>query len=143
MATLDGAAVDAYNAVRSDSDPTNWAYLKYTGSNSIGVGGTGAGGLNELASHFADNDAGYGYLRVTTGDNESKRAKFVLIAWCPDNAPIMRKAKVSVHKADVKAVFKEFALEVLASDRGDLNEEKITADVIKAGGANYMGQAAK
>jgi len=137
----DPAIAQAYADVRSDASETTWVVLKYVDKNTIGVAATGAGTVDDLKAHLPQGDVGYAYLRVTTGDNESKRAKFVLVAWVPDDAPVLRKAKQSVHKADVKSIFKEFALEVLAAEADELNHDKIVAQVVKAGGANYMGQS--
>ena len=52
----------------------------------------------------------------------------------------MRKAKLSVHIADVKQVIKVFGVEVSASTHHDLNEEKIILTLKKASGANYDRQ---
>jgi len=65
----------------------------------------------------------------------------VFISWTGSSAGIMRKAKVSVHKANVKSVFRDFAVELQAADTDDLDESKVIATVVKAGGANYMGQS--
>ena len=116
--------------------------LKYTdGKTNIDVAATGTGGADELKAALPEDTVAYGYLRVTTGDNESKRANFVFIAWVPDSSPIMLKAKQSVHKASVKQIYKEFAIELLASDLSEVDHDKIVASVVKAGGANYMGQS--
>eukprot|EP01087_Luapelamoeba_hula_P015847 TRINITY_DN479_c0_g1_i1.p1 TRINITY_DN479_c0_g1~~TRINITY_DN479_c0_g1_i1.p1 ORF type:complete len:145 (-),score=33.35 TRINITY_DN479_c0_g1_i1:337-771(-) len=143
MADVSDAAIQsAYDDVRSDSNPTTWVVLEYEGNgNKLKVKATGEGGISELASHVADNSVLYGYIRVTTGDQESRRAKFVFVSWIGEGAGIMRKAKVSVHKANVKSIFRDFAVEVQATDRDDLDEAKVTATVVKAGGANYMGQS--
>jgi len=133
---------EAYAAVRSDSDPTTWAVIGYDPSarDKIVLENTGTGGLSELATHFQEDACQFAYLRVTTGDEESKRAKFVFIAWTGPKAPILRKAKVSVHKANAKQVFRDFAVETQYSELEDIDEEKLLQTVIKAGGANYMGQ---
>jgi hypothetical protein len=118
------------------------AKLVYADGNTITVGATGAGGLEEFAQQFGDDsEVAFGYARVVTGDEESKRAKFIFLAWTGDNAGIMKKAKMSVHKANVKEVVREFAIETLASSSEDLDPAALKAAVVKAGGANYMGQA--
>jgi hypothetical protein len=132
---------EAYAAVRSDSNPTTWAVLGYSNGDQIVVESTGTGGIAEMANHFKDDACQYGYVRVTTGDEESKRAKFVLISWGGRRAGILRKAKMSVHKADVKTIFKDFAYETHAEERDEIDEKKIIDAVVKAGGANYMGQS--
>ena len=142
MASIDGSVAAAYEDVRSDSTPTNWAKLVYADGNKITVGATGSGGLEEFAQQFGDDtEVAFGYARVITGDEESKRAKFLFVAWTGDHAGIMKKAKMSVHKANVKEVVREFAIETLASSADDLEPSALKAAVIKAGGANYMGQA--
>ena len=103
--------------------------------------GSGTGGVDGAREHFKDEDVVYAYIRVTTGDEESKRAKFVLFTWVGPDVKILRKAKVSVHKADVKSVFSAFAVEWQASDEDGLDAEKLKETVVKAGGANYMGQS--
>ena len=142
MATLSDACEEAYANVRDDNNETNWVFLQYTSNKDIDVGASGSGGVDELAANFSDDMCGFGYVRITTGDAESRRAKFVLIGWTGDNAKVMQKAKMSVHKANVKEVFREFAIELLASDAEDLDPEQVKNAVVKAGGANYMGQSA-
>ncbi len=102
---------------------------------------TGTGSLDELAGHFHEDACQFAYLRVTTGDEESKRAKFVFIAWTGPKAGILRKAKVSVHKANMKQVFRDFAVETQFSEHDDIDQQKLIQTVVKAGGANYMGQS--
>ncbi|KAL6076867.1 Drebrins and related actin binding protein [Balamuthia mandrillaris] len=141
MADVSDPAISAaYQAIRSDSDPTEWVVIYYVSGDKLAVRATGSGGFDEVADQFKDDECAYAYVRVTTGDAESKRAKFVFVAWTGESAGILRKAKVSVHKANVKSVFRDFAVEVHAAERDDLNHEKVLAVVKKAGGANYMGQ---
>ena len=136
----DPQILDSYNDVRSDATETNWAKFVYEGNNKIVAGPKGSGGLAELQQQFSADEAAYAYARVTTGDSESKRAKFIFIAWGGDHAKVLLKAKMSVHRASLKEVVKEFALEIFASDNDDLAPERVTSTVIKAGGANYHGQ---
>jgi hypothetical protein len=53
----------------------------------------------------------------------------------------MRRAKLSVHVADVKQVLKSFAVEVPATTVEDLKESSITLLLQKAMGANYDRQS--
>jgi hypothetical protein len=66
----------------------------------------GAGGLDDLASRFADDQAQYAYIRVISGDQESRRTKFIFISWCGESVGALKRAKMSVHKASVKQVIK-------------------------------------
>jgi len=126
--------------VRSDTKDTDWALFGYEG-NKIVVQATGSGGFNELKDKFKDDECQYAFVRFVTGDEESKRSKFVLLTWGGEKAPTLKRAKLSVHKASVKSVIRDFALELHCSNHEELDEHRIKALVIKAGGANYMGQS--
>ncbi|XP_069113829.1 coactosin-like protein [Argopecten irradians] len=129
------AAYEAYEDVRSDSSETNWAVLKYDG-NKIVLDSTGED-YTEFVDKFSDDDRGFGFLRIETGDELSKRKKFALVTFIGQGVGPLKKAKVSTDKAQVKDVFKSFAVEVLANEKSDLKVDKIKAEVVKAGGANY------
>merc|ERR1711879_733107 len=104
-----------YNLVRQDGADVNWVLLKHEFNTKIRAEAVGTGGLSEVIPHLTEKDTGFVYMRFQTGDAESKRAKFVLFSFCGPRAPIMRKAKMSVHKADVKQIFASFALEIHAT----------------------------
>eukprot|EP00002_Diphylleia_rotans_P035343 TRINITY_DN76_c0_g3_i1.p2 TRINITY_DN76_c0_g3~~TRINITY_DN76_c0_g3_i1.p2 ORF type:complete len:140 (-),score=36.02 TRINITY_DN76_c0_g3_i1:550-969(-) len=125
-----------YEDVRNDNSDTNWAVFGYEG-NSIVCTNKGTGSLNELRDQFQDDQVQFGFLRVISGDEQSKRAKFVFITWVGDNAPVMKKARVSIQKNDVKTVIKSFALELHVTKREELVEEDVMFRVKKVGGANY------
>src|SRR3990167_2371756 len=113
---------------------------------SIELTGTGNGDVNEFFDHVKQQKGGFGFARVETGDNESRRAKFFLLAYVPEEGPnklpIMVKGNISVHKAAFKSVFKDFNSEFTFGDQGDFDAKKVIDSIVKAGGANYMGQTA-
>ena len=107
---------------------------------------SGTGGLDEFKGKLKDDQPAFGFLRITIGNDElvsvillypaiqhqsirspilnhnvshkqSKRAKFVLVSWCGPQVKVMRKAKLSVHIADVKSVIKNFAVEIAAGSK--------------------------
>ena len=53
-----------------------------------------------------DEERVYGYVRLETGDELSKRAKFALITWVGSSVPAVKRAAVSTDKAAVKEVIK-------------------------------------
>jgi Cofilin/tropomyosin-type actin-binding protein len=63
---------------------------------------------------------------------KSKRAKFLLVSWCGPKVKVMRKAKLSVHIADVKKVMASFAVEVSVSSIDDLKDSEIQLLLKKA-----------
>lgn len=113
-------------------------------SDTIALTETGEGGLEEFVSKLRPDQAAFGYVRAVIGnDTLSQRAKFVFVSWCGPEVKVMRKAKLSVHIADVKNFIKNFAIEVSASQPEDLAANEVELKLRKAMGANYDRQASQ
>ncbi|XP_060779634.1 coactosin-like protein [Neoarius graeffei] len=133
------ACRDAYNLVRDDNSDINWAAFKYDGSTIVPAGhGTD---YEEFKSQCTDDARLFGFVRITTGDAMSKRAKFTLITWIGENVSGLQRAKISTDKTLVKDVCQNFAKEFMVSDLRELEEDYIRNELKKAGGANYDAQA--
>jgi len=133
---------EAYLEVRDDKSDTNWLLLDYESdkSDKLKVSQVGIGGLTELREELDDSKASYAYVRITyANDKESTRQKFILVVWIGPNCKVMRRAKISVHAADVKNVLRVYSIEVAAREKDDLNEDPIVTRLRKAGGASYDG----
>ncbi|KAJ3540856.1 hypothetical protein NM688_g6166 [Phlebia brevispora] len=143
MADVSDPKIDeAYLDVRSDKTETNWLLLDYESdrSDKLTLTSTGSGGLEELCEHLDESKASYAYVRIRySNDKESQREKFILVIWIGQSCKVMRKAKISVHAADVKQVLRVFSIEVPAREKDDLKEEPIVIKLRKAGGASYDG----
>ncbi|KAF9051579.1 ADF-like domain-containing protein [Panaeolus papilionaceus] len=143
MADLsDQDILDAYQEVRNDKSETNWLLLDYESerSDKLKLTRTGTGGLDELTDNLDESKASYAYVRVSySNDKESKREKFILVIWIGSSCKVMRKAKISVHSADVKNVLRVYSIEVAAREKDDLKEGPIVVRLRKAGGASYDG----
>nr|XP_022342007.1 coactosin-like protein [Crassostrea virginica] len=136
MAKIDKQAIrDAYEEVRNDSSDTNWAVLKYDGSEIV-LGSTGSS-FEDFASNFTDDDRIYGFLRVVAGDELSKRTKFALIVWLGKNVSGIKRARMGTDKSSVKEVIRSYAVELMINEKSELNEDFIIEEIKKAGGANY------
>lgn len=143
MSGLDSPDVAAaYEAVRSDKDPTTWLLISHASatSSALSLSKTGTGGLAELAGELDDAQVQYAYVRVEyANDSESTRVKFALVVWIGDNTKVMRKARVSVEAGDVRRALPHHSIQVNASDRADLDEAEVVSRLRKAGGADYNG----
>jgi len=139
MADVSDPAIKAtYEEMRKNASPITWMCLGYEG-NKIVLSGQGEGELSDLTSQFQDDQVQYGYAKVITGDSESKRTKFVFISWCGEKVGALKRAKLSVHKASVKTVVKDFAVEVHGETPDEVTQDIIVTKVRKAGGADYSG----
>jgi len=140
--TTDPTINEAYLEVRDDKNDTNWLLLDYESekSDKLKLSQVGTGGLTELREALDDSKASYAYVRITyANDKESTRQKFILVVWIGPNCKVMRRAKISVHTADVKNVLRVYSIEVAAREKDDLNEDPIVTRLRKAGGASYDG----
>jgi hypothetical protein len=138
----DPAINEAYLEVRDDKIDTDWLLLDYESekSDKLKLSQVGTGGLTELREALDDSKASYAYVRITyANDKESTRQKFILVVWIGPNCKVMRRAKISVHTADVKNVLRVYSIEVAAHEKDDLNEDPIVTRLRKAGGASYDG----
>ena len=79
------------------------AVFKFDQSNKLGVTATGKE-FGDFKTHFEADERGFGYIRIKTGDEISKRAKFVLVTWVGQNVSVMKKAKMSTDKALLKDI---------------------------------------
>ncbi|KAL7878601.1 hypothetical protein AOLI_G00095750 [Acnodon oligacanthus] len=132
------ACREAYNLVRDDTTDINWAAFKYDGSTIVPAGhGTDYADFKSLCT---DDVRLFGFVRITTGDAMSKRAKFTLITWIGENVSGLQRAKISTDKTLVKDVVQNFAKEFMVSDIRELEEDYIRNELKKAGGANYDAQ---
>jgi len=125
----------AYDDVRSDNTETSWLLLEYDDKN-IKLSRTGVD-YDELLSKFDETNRAYAYVRIMTGDELSRRAKFVLITWIGETVSPLKRARVSTDKTEVKSVVPNFGVEILSSDREEVSHEHVKERLIKAGGANY------
>ncbi|KAK3372739.1 hypothetical protein B0H63DRAFT_497093 [Podospora didyma] len=134
--------LEAYEAVRSDKDETNWLLISYAAptGNQLVLSQTGTGGIEELKDLLDDTQVQYAYVRVEyQNDAESKRVKFALVIWIGAQTKVMRKARVSIESGTVKQVLAHHSIQVDADSKRDLDEQDIIARLRKAGGADYNG----
>ena len=109
-----------------------------TQPNKVAFETKGKGGLEEVKANLREDCLQFAYYRTISGDEESRRVKFVFISWAGDRItkPKLR-AVMSILKGDVKTVINNFHIELHATSLDDLDEEEIATKIIKAGGANY------
>lgn len=130
------AAVDD---VRNDATETNFLVLGYEAGkpNTIELVASGKGGLAEMKTYLAPDFLGYCYLRVISGDLESRRPKFISISFSGENVGLVKKGKMGTHVSAISSLFIYSHIHVQASLPSDLEEEDLMSRVKKASGADY------
>ncbi|ADV20622.1 hypothetical protein I315_06851 [Cryptococcus gattii Ru294] len=136
----DPKIAEAYEQIRSNGGEETWMLLDYESekSNKLVLTATGKGDLSELSAQLKPENASFAYAKVRyENDEHSFREKFILVIWIGENVKVMRRARVSVHAADVKKVLRAYSIEVSASTPTDLEQDDIVTRLRRAGGANY------
>ncbi|XP_042221748.1 coactosin-like protein isoform X2 [Homarus americanus] len=126
---------DAYCDVRDDKSECNWAVFKYDGSQ-VMLAAKGET-FDDFKSQFEDDERAFAYIRLQTGDEMSKRSKFLLVTWVGTEVSPIKKAKMSTDKALVKEILSNFAVELTLESSNELDHEAFLQELRKAGGANY------
>merc|ERR1719481_395351 len=129
------AIKEAYIEVMADGNGIEWATFIFK-DNKLGVTAKGSQ-FNEFRSQFGPDDRGFGYIKVMTGDEMSKRSKFVMCTWVGPNVSVMKKAKMSTDKALMKDIIQNLSVELQCENANELTMDHFKAEVDKAGGARY------
>lgn len=134
--SLDRDAIrEAYEDIRSNLTDNEWAVFKFDGLKIVcSEKGTG---FDEFCGQFADNERAFGYIRIQTGDEMSKRSKFLFLTWIGPEVGVMQRAKMSTDKSIIKDVINNFAVELQVESSAELDLEMFKEHLNKAAGANY------
>ncbi|CAG9793075.1 unnamed protein product [Diatraea saccharalis] len=125
----------AYEDVRSDTSPTEWAVFKFEGARI--VCSAHGSDFTEFRTQFSDDDRAFGYLRLQMGDEMSKRKKFLFVTWVGPNVSVINRAKMSTDKAIIKDIISNFAVELQLESQAEIDIDQFKDALNKAGGANY------
>ena len=88
-----------------------------------------------LSLTFSSNYTHLSLPTFQTGDEMSKRSKFVFCTWVGPNVSVMKKAKMSTDKALLKDIITNLSVELLVESAGEFTLEHFKSEVDKAGGA--------
>lgn len=92
---------------------------------------------DELFTHLGPEDMAFAYAKIITGDEVSKREKFVLICWAGSDVSNVKRGKMMTLRSEIDKIFDQRAKAIEASDHSDLELSKVKEALIKAGGADY------
>jgi hypothetical protein len=67
-------------------------------------------------------------------DEYSERTKFLFVSYCGDRVKVMRKAKLSIQKEQVKQIVQSFSIEMNADSPNDLEDSEVMLRLKRAGG---------
>jgi len=127
----------ALKKVRADNDETDWALIGYEGtgnSNKLKLIATGADGLDELISHFTEDQVLYALYRTTDTIDNTVAVKFVFVIWVGEKVAVTRKARITTHKGEITAFIGQYHVDLTCSNLNEINDEIVRDLVQRAGG---------
>eukprot|EP01098_Paradermamoeba_levis_P005747 TRINITY_DN2402_c0_g1_i1.p1 TRINITY_DN2402_c0_g1~~TRINITY_DN2402_c0_g1_i1.p1 ORF type:complete len:503 (-),score=209.72 TRINITY_DN2402_c0_g1_i1:44-1552(-) len=130
------AIKQAIRDVRSNDHELKWVLLSYLGnSNTVGLTGSGSGGLSEMVSLLEPTGVSYGLLRVEDVVDQSKTIKFVLINWTGEEVPTVRQGRLGTNKGVLLSLIGQYHNDFVANNLNELSEEVIMQKVKDASGS--------
>jgi len=125
----------AYDDVRADNSETQWAVFKFEGPRIIcSLKGTS---FEEFREQFSETERAFGYIRLQTGDELSKRQKFLFVTWVGPGVSVIQRAKMSTDKSIIKNIISNFAVELQLESLSEFDLPFFIESLNKASGANY------
>ncbi|RGB29839.1 hypothetical protein C1646_745191 [Rhizophagus diaphanus] len=130
------ALSSTYQSVLSGDKETSWVLYGYDkGNNDLKVLEKGAGGLEELVEEFNDGKIQYAFVRVI--DPNTELPKFVLIGWCGEGVPEIKKGLFNSHFNEVSKFLKGYHLQINARSEDDVDPKYIMKRINESGGSKY------
>eukprot|EP01051_Picozoa_sp_SAG22_P012814 SAG22_NODE_1367_length_4592_cov_15.327436_6_plen_255_part_01 len=128
--------------LKDDADPLSWFVLSYgKGKEEICPVASGEGEADDywddLLGMMKDDATIFALARIVMGDAESHRPKFCFITWLGASCGMMQKARVGMHKGDVKKVIGAFHCEMQVDAKDELALPDVKVKLKKSMGADY------
>ncbi|KAF0975500.1 hypothetical protein FDP41_005494 [Naegleria fowleri] len=132
MASIAQEVENAWESLKSDS--IKW-FTFIPEKTEIVKDAEGNGDWSEFLSNFGPTDVKFGIFRAVAVDDDSRRTKYILVAWTGPQCNAMKRSKVAANKT---AVTQKFAIhvDVQASDVDLLSQEEIIAKLNSSTGAH-------
>lgn len=128
---------DGRNYVRSSQNCSQvWVSMIVTEDSKLKLTHKGKE-YEEIFQHLGDHDMVFIYAKIITGDEVSRRDKFVLITWVGPGVSAVKKGKMLLPRAEIDRIFEQRAKVIEATDLAELDYDKVTDILVKAGGADY------
>eukprot|EP01043_Picozoa_sp_COSAG02_P073944 COSAG02_NODE_14590_length_1256_cov_44.095938_1_plen_224_part_01 len=142
MADLSDPSLKEWVAeVKDDACPTSWVLFGYSGKTKIVGEAKGTGEAEEFWEQWRgllkDNEIQFSLVRITMGDAESRRPKFVFVTWLGTSVGVMARSRGGMHKADMKSVMGQFHIELSTDSTDEIELELVKKALKKAMGADY------
>ena len=113
-----------------------WALMTVTSDSKLKLARKGKE-YEELFQYLGDDDMCFVYIKIITGDEVSRREKFVVITWAGPGISAVKKGKMLLPRSEIDKIFEQRAKVIEATDLLELDYEKVKEILVKSGGADY------
>lgn len=120
---------DLQKRVRADADSLDWMLLGYVTKTSVGLVGSGSGGVSEMRSHLKDDQVLYGFFRVEDQIDATKMYRFIYVRWVGDAVSAMVKGRLTTHRGMMQDFFAPYHIELEVTDQNGISDDVIKAKV--------------
>ena len=122
MASCDDAINVAYREVAQPTNENDYAIFGYgAGNNDLVLVSKGHGGPEAAGAQLKDDQCYFGVFRFTYEADEygmkAKRTKIALWSYHGPSVSVLKRARTSVHKAAIKDICRDFALETHVEEK--------------------------
>lgn len=132
--------IETWQQVLDDTAKNTWVYCKYSDDlKKLDLQATGTGGLSEFKAQIGETMA-WGAFKCygvdKRGGTEVRRHKFVFVQIRPEAVNMIKKAKQTSHKGDVKEAITSTHLDIAVETLADLDEQGLVTKLQAATGAH-------
>ncbi|VDL57889.1 unnamed protein product [Hymenolepis diminuta] len=124
-----------YEEVRNDNEAITWMCVSEK-DKKLQVTASGEN-FDDIGELLDDSIREYFFIRLTVGDELSKRTKFALVTWIGNNCGPLKKGLIMHEKPKIRECIQNVAVELTFSDISEFTQSAIEEAIRKAGGANY------
>ncbi|KAL9647659.1 hypothetical protein ABK040_015149 [Willaertia magna] len=135
MATISQEIDQAWESLKNESIKWFTFTFSETEKNTLVLDQQGNGDYSEFLGNFGPSDVKFGLFRAVAVDDDSRRTKFILVAWTGPNSHAMKRSKVAANKTQITQKY-SIHVDVQASDVNDITQEELITRLNSSTGAH-------
>jgi len=125
----------AIAAVRDDANPATWVVSEWAAKNTIGLLGSGEGGIDQLLEAVNDNNACFALLRVSDVYDGHTTVKFVYLQFKPNSLSPLTRGAIGTMTGAIEKLFHPYHVALEFENKGEVSHDLVMKKVQAASGS--------
>jgi len=125
----------AIASVRVDANSTTWVVAEWAAKNTIGLLGSGEGGIDQLLEAVNDNNACFALLRGSDVYDGHTTVKFVYLQFKPNSLSPLTRGAIGTMTGAIDKLFHPYHVALQLENRGEVSHDLIMKKVQAASGS--------